>query len=80
MAAFYAAMHQIVGELIYADNFFIALYDAGRQPGPASRSTWTKWTRTSGPEFLGAFGEGNAAGATAYVLRTAALCYSLITG
>jgi len=29
--AFYAEMHAIVGELMYARNLFIALYDAERQ-------------------------------------------------
>ena len=31
MPSFYAAMHEIVGELMYADNFYIALYDEARQ-------------------------------------------------
>src|SRR4026208_906243 len=31
LAIFYAAVHRIVGELIYANNFFIALYDYDRQ-------------------------------------------------
>src|SRR5215510_4704981 len=31
MPAFYAALHSIVGELMYAKNFYIALYDEARQ-------------------------------------------------
>ena len=31
MQAFYAEMHRIVGELMYAGNFYIALYDDERQ-------------------------------------------------
>src|SRR5262245_14425495 len=31
MPAFYAAIHRIVGELMYADHFYIALYDEARQ-------------------------------------------------
>ena len=31
MPAFYAQIHEIVGELMYADNFYIALYDEERQ-------------------------------------------------
>jgi uncharacterized protein (UPF0297 family) len=31
MREFYAAIHQIVGELMYAKNFYIALYDHARQ-------------------------------------------------
>ncbi len=30
MPAFYAKIHEIVGELMYADNFYIALYDEER--------------------------------------------------
>ena len=30
MPAFYAQIHEIVGELMYADNFYIALYDEER--------------------------------------------------
>ena len=69
MAAFYAAMHQIVGELIYADNFFIALYDAGRQRINFPFYLDEVDTDIPDPNFWEPFGEGNAAGATAYVLR-----------
>src|SRR2546430_234378 len=31
MPEFYAAMHRIVGELMYANYFYIALYDDARQ-------------------------------------------------
>ena len=31
MQEFYRAIHEIVGELMYASNFFIALYDEERQ-------------------------------------------------
>jgi hypothetical protein len=31
MSTFYAQIHEIVGELMYADNFYIALYDEERQ-------------------------------------------------
>ena len=31
MAEFYPAMHAIVGELMNAENFYIALYDEDRQ-------------------------------------------------
>jgi hypothetical protein len=31
MQEFYAAVHGIVGELMYAENFFISLYDEERQ-------------------------------------------------
>ena len=69
MAAFYAAIHQIVGELIYADNFFIALYDEARQ-----RINFPFYRDEVDPDIPDPnvwepFGEGNAAGSTAYVLR-----------
>ncbi len=67
---FYRAIHGVVAELMYASNFYLALYDEERQliswpyfvdevdpyvPDP------NKWER---------FGSGEARGVTAYVLRT----------
>jgi hypothetical protein len=44
MQAFYRAVHEIVGELMYAENFFIALYDAERNlvnwPYYVSEADW----------------------------------------
>ena len=69
MAEFYPAMHAIVGELMNAENFYIALYDEERQllnypyyvdsldPEPPDPTTWEP------------IGTGNAAGITAYTLR-----------
>jgi GAF domain-containing protein len=69
MPTFYAKIHEIVGELMYADNFYIALYDDGRQqinfpyfrdevdPDIPDPNEWTP------------FGVGNARGMTAYLLR-----------
>ena len=67
---FYAAVHGIVGELMNATNFYIALYDEERQ-------------RVNFPYFVDEFdagladpnrwdpvGERLASGSTAYVLRT----------
>ena len=31
MESFYAEIHRIVGELMYADNFFIAIYDESEE-------------------------------------------------
>jgi PAS domain S-box-containing protein len=68
MQAFYRASHEIVGELMYAENFFIALYDAernlvnwpyyvgDREWRPPPPSEWIPFT--------------SARGATGYVLRT----------
>src|SRR6187551_2272011 len=70
MQEFYAATHAIVGELMYAENFFIALYDEERQ-----LINWPYYvdvidTDLPDPNQWDAFGEGNARGTTAYVLRT----------
>jgi uncharacterized protein (UPF0297 family) len=52
MHEFYAAMHQIVGELMDASNFFITLYDEERQMingrTTSTRSTPTCPTPTHG--------------------------------
>jgi GAF domain-containing protein len=66
---FYAAVHSIVGELMYAENFFIALYDEERQ-----LINWPYYVDEidediPDPNRWDAFGEGNARGTTAYVLR-----------
>jgi PAS domain S-box-containing protein len=70
MQEFYAAVHSIVGELMYAENFFIALYDGERQ-----LINWPYYldlldTDVPDPNKWDAFGEGDARGSTAYVLRT----------
>src|SRR4029453_7324335 len=69
MQDFYAKIHAIVRELMYADNFYIALYDAERQminfpynideaPDQPDPTLWEP------------LGSGYAAGTTAYLLRT----------
>jgi GAF domain-containing protein/CheY-like chemotaxis protein len=69
MPTFYARIHEIVGELMYADNFYIALYDQQREqinfpyfrdevdPDIPDPNAWTP------------FGVGTARGTTAYLLR-----------
>jgi signal transduction histidine kinase/ActR/RegA family two-component response regulator len=70
LPAFYRAIHEIVGELMDATNFFIALYDEERRlicfpyyvdelPDPLPA-----------PDVWLPFGVGHAGGATGYVLRT----------
>ncbi len=67
---FYREVHAVVGELMYANNFFIALYDDERQliswPYYADESDF----EIPDPNQWDAFGEGEATGTTAYVLRT----------
>jgi GAF domain-containing protein/DNA-binding response OmpR family regulator len=70
MGAFYAEMHRIVGELMYADNFYIVLYDEERQA-----MSWPFYVDTVGegwpdPNVWEPMGTGDARGITAYLLRT----------
>ena len=72
MGAFYAEMHRIVGELMYADNFYIVLYDEERQA-----MNWPFYVDTVGegwpdPNVWESMGTGDARGITAYLLRTGA--------
>jgi GAF domain-containing protein len=70
MQEFYRAIHEVVGELIEARNFFIALYDEERQliswPYIADESGY----KMPDPSQWVEFGQGAARGTTAYVLRT----------
>ena len=70
MGAFYAEMHRIVGELMYADNFYIVLYDEERQA-----MNWPFYVDTVGegwpdPNVWESMGTGDARGITAYLIRT----------
>ena len=70
MQEFYRAVHAVVGELMYADNFFIALYDEERQ-----LINWPYWEDEVDVDWPDAntwveFGSRQARGTTAYVLRT----------
>jgi PAS domain S-box-containing protein len=67
---FYRSIHAVVGELMYANNFFIALYDEERQ-----LISWPYFvdevdTAVPDPNRWDPLGEGAARGITAYVLRT----------
>ncbi|TML73167.1 MAG: bifunctional diguanylate cyclase/phosphodiesterase, partial [Actinobacteria bacterium] len=70
MQEFYRAIHEVVGELMYANNLFIALYDEERQ-----LISWPYYAdevdaECPDPNQWFEFGQGEARGATAYVLRT----------
>jgi PAS domain S-box-containing protein len=70
MQEFYRAVHAVVGELMNAKNFYIALYDADRR-----LIGWPYYVDEldrdlPDPNKWDAFGEGHARGTTAYVLRT----------
>ena len=68
--AFYAEMHAIVGEFMYADNMYIALYDADRQRINFPYYVDTVDTDLPDPRAWEPFGVGDARGATAYALRS----------
>src|SRR3954452_1098337 len=69
--SFYAEMHAIVGELMYAENFYIALYDPERDALRYAYNVDTVDPEVLDPKVwhqLGATRLGR--GTTAYVLRT----------
>ena len=72
MQEFYRSIHAVVGELMYANNFFIALYDEERQliNWPYYVDEVDLASAVPDPNRWDAFGEGEATGITAYVLRT----------
>src|SRR5919108_2771833 len=70
MQAFYRAVHGVVGELMNAENFYIALYDEARQ-----LISWPYWADELDVDWPDAnewveFGSRQARGTTGYVLRT----------
>ena len=70
MKEFYAAIHAIVGELMFAGNFYIALYDPDRQRINFPYYVDEALVDIPDPDRWDEFGSGNAKGTTAYVLRT----------
>ncbi len=67
---FYRAMHEIVGELMDATNFFIALYDEERRRIRFPYYVDEQPDELPDPDLWQPFGSGYAGGATGYVLRT----------
>ena len=69
MQEFYAEIHRIVGELMYANNFYVVLYDEERR-----MLNWPYGVDEAGDTFAGPnvwepMGTGEARGLTAYLLR-----------
>jgi GAF domain-containing protein/CheY-like chemotaxis protein/HPt (histidine-containing phosphotransfer) domain-containing protein len=69
MQEFYAEIHHIVGELMFAENFYVVLYDEERRA-----MSWPYGVDTAGDTFAGPnvwepMGTGEARGITAYLLR-----------
>jgi len=69
MPSFYATIHEIVGSLMYADNFYIALYDEERQAINFPLFLDEVDPEIPDPNVWSPFGIGDARGATAYLLR-----------
>ncbi len=70
MAEFYPAIHRIVGELMDADNFYIALYDDEHRTMDYPYAVDSVDMDFPAPGSWEAIGTGQARGTTAYVLRT----------
>ena len=69
MQEFYAAMHGIVGELMDASNFYIALYDDEREMINFPYFVDEVDLDVPDPNLWEPFGVGDARGTTAYLLR-----------
>jgi GAF domain-containing protein/CheY-like chemotaxis protein len=69
MGAFYRTIHAIVGELLYAENLYIALYDADRRLMNYPYFVDALDPEIPDPNAWEPFGEGQARGVTAYALR-----------
>jgi signal transduction histidine kinase/DNA-binding response OmpR family regulator len=70
LPAFYRSVHQTVGRLMYAENFYVALYDEGRRSINFPYYVDAVELEVPDPLIWEPFGVGNARGTTAYVLRT----------
>jgi GAF domain-containing protein len=70
MQAFYRAVHAVVGELMDASNFYIALYEEARQLINYPYYVDSVDVDVPDPNQWDVFGTGEASGTTAYVLRT----------
>jgi signal transduction histidine kinase/DNA-binding response OmpR family regulator len=68
--ALYAEIHATVAELVYADNFYIALYDADRDMISFPYYRDEVDLDAPDPDLWEPFGVGQARGLTAYILRT----------
>ncbi len=70
MQEFYRAIHEVVGELMDARNFYIALFDDERQRINFPYYVDDLDLDLPDPNQWDEFGSGHARGTTAYVLRT----------
>jgi GAF domain-containing protein/DNA-binding response OmpR family regulator len=70
LQAFYRDVHATVATLMYAENFYIALYDDHRQAINFPYYVDVVDLDIPDPGLWEPFGVGNARGSTAYILRT----------
>jgi hypothetical protein len=70
MQEFYRAIHSIVGELMYANNLYIALYDEERGAINFAYYADEVDLDVPDPNAWDEFGIGQARGMTAYLLRS----------
>jgi GAF domain-containing protein/DNA-binding response OmpR family regulator len=70
LQAFYREVHATVATLMYAENFYIALYDDRRRAINFPYYVDSMEPDIPDPNLWEPFGVGNAKGVTAYVLRT----------
>ncbi len=70
MGEFYAAIYEIVGSLVYATNCYIALYDESRNAISFPFFVDEVDPEIPDPTVWHDMGEGDAAGATGWMLRT----------
>jgi GAF domain-containing protein len=76
MPEFYRGIHAILGELIYAENIYIALYDGDRRQINFAYWADTVDTDWPNPRAWDVLGEGYSKGLTGYVLRTGRLLHA----
>ncbi len=69
MQEFYAEIHRIVGELMFAENFYVVLYDEERRMMNWPFGVDTAGDTFSGPNVWEPAGTGESRGITAYLLR-----------
>jgi GAF domain-containing protein/CheY-like chemotaxis protein len=67
---FYRGIHAILGELIYAENMYIALVDEGRRQIRFAFYVDSVDTDWPDPRAWEPYGQGHATGITGYIVRT----------
>ena len=71
MQSFYKRLHKIVGKLMYAENFFIAIYDE-----ETDLISWPYFVDSTGDQAPAPASLKEFKGGTAYVLRTGQIVHA----